>query len=65
MLKALHVRDVGHRLYVSRKEESRGLTSMEDCVDASIQRIDEYLEMHDCQTQKWYWQHEDQQNDNN
>ena len=37
MHKALHPRDNVDRLYVSRKERGRGLTSIEDSVDASIQ----------------------------
>ena len=37
MHKALHPRDDVDRLYVSRKEGGRGLTSIEDSVDASIQ----------------------------
>ena len=35
--KALHPRDNADRLYVSRKEGGRGLASIEDSVDASIQ----------------------------
>ena len=34
MRKALHPRDGVYRLYVSRKEGERGLTSTEDRVDA-------------------------------
>ena len=30
--------------YVSRKEGGRGLTSIEDCVDASIQGLEDYIE---------------------
>ena len=37
MHKALHPRDNVDRLYVSRKEEGRGLASIEDSIDASIQ----------------------------
>ena len=32
-----------NRLYVSRKEEGRGLTSIEDCMDASIQGLENYI----------------------
>ena len=39
MHKALHPRDDRDRLYVSRKEGGRGLASIEDSVDASIQRL--------------------------
>ena len=40
--KVLHARDNIDRLYVSRKEYGRGLTSIENCVDATIQRVEEY-----------------------
>ena len=42
MHKALHPRDDIDRLYVSRKEEGRGFASIEDSVDASIQRLEDY-----------------------
>ena len=35
------------RLYVSRKEGGRGLASIEDSVDASIQRLEDYIEKHE------------------
>ena len=35
------------RLYVSRKEGGRGLASIEDSVDASIQRLEDYIEGHE------------------
>ena len=44
MHKALHPRDEVDRLYVSRKERGRGFASVEDSVDASIQRLEEYIE---------------------
>ena len=44
---ALHPRDVIDRLYVSRKEGGRGLTSIEDTVDASIQQLEDYIEKHE------------------
>ena len=44
MHKALHPRDDVDRLYVSRKEGGRGLASIEDSVDASIQRLNDYIE---------------------
>ena len=47
MHKALHPRDNVDRLYVSRKEGGRGLTSIEDSVDASIQRLENYIEKHE------------------
>ena len=47
MHKALHPRDDVCRLYVSRKEGGRGLTSIEESVDASIQRLEDYLEKHE------------------
>ena len=47
MHKALHPRDDVDRLYVSRKEGGRGLTRIEDSVDASIQRLEDYIEKHE------------------
>ena len=44
MPKALHPRDDIDRLYVSRKEGGRGLASIEDSVDTSIQRLEDYIE---------------------
>ena len=44
MHKALHPRDDGDRLYVSRKQGGRGLASIEDTVDASVQRLEDYIE---------------------
>ena len=47
MHKALHPRDDVDRLYVSRKKGARGLASIEDSVDASIQRLEDYIEKHE------------------
>ena len=47
MHKALHPRDNVDRLYVSRKEGGRGLASIEDSVDASIQRLEDYIQKHE------------------
>ena len=47
MHKALHPRDDVDRLYVSRKEGGRGLASIEYTVDASIQRLEDYIEEHE------------------
>ena len=47
MPKALHPRDDVDRLYVSRKEGGRGLASIEDTVDASIQRLEDCIEKHE------------------
>ena len=47
MRKALHPRDDVDRLYVSRKEGGSGLASIEDSVDASIQRLEDYIQKHD------------------
>ena len=47
MHKALHPRDDVDRLYVSRKEGGRGLASIEDSVDVSIQRLEDYIEQHE------------------
>ena len=44
MQKALHPRDDVDRLYVCRKVGGRGLASIEDSVDASIQRLEDYIE---------------------
>ena len=46
MHKALHSRDDVDR-YVSRKEGGRGLASIEDNVDVSIQRLEDYMQKHD------------------
>ena len=40
--KALHIGDVVDRLYVSRKQRT-GLTIIGDSVDASMQRLGEYI----------------------
>ena len=42
--KAVHPRDDVDRLYASRKEGGRGLTSIEDNVDTSIQRLEDNIE---------------------
>ena len=34
-------------IHISRKEDGRGLTSIEDSVDASIQRLEDYIEKHE------------------
>ena len=47
MHKALHSRDDVDRQYVSRKEGVRGLAFIEDSVDASIQRLEDYKEKHE------------------
>ena len=47
MHKALHPKDDVDRLYVPRKEGGRGLASIEDSVDASIQRLEDYIEKHE------------------
>ena len=47
MHKALHPRDHVDRQYVSRKEGGRELTSIEDSLDASIQRLEHYIEKHE------------------
>ena len=44
MHKALHHGDDVDRLYVSRKDGGRRLASIEDTVDASIQRLEDYIE---------------------
>ena len=47
MHKALHPRDDVSRLYVSRKEVGRGLANIEDSIDASIQRLEDFIEKHE------------------
>ena len=47
MHKALHPRDDVDRLYVSRKEGGRGLASIEDSVDTSIYRLENYIQKHE------------------
>ena len=47
MLKALHHRDDVDRLYVSRKEGGRGLATIKDSVDASIQPLEDYIQKHE------------------
>ena len=47
MHKALHPRDDVDRRYVSRKEGGRGLAIIEDSGDASIQRLEDYIEKHE------------------
>ena len=47
MHKPLHPRDNVDRLYVSLKEGERGLASIENTVDASIQRLGDYIEKHE------------------
>ena len=44
MHRALHPRDDVDKLYVSRKEGRRGLASIDDNVDASIKRLEDYIE---------------------
>ena len=44
---ALHPREHVDRLYVSRKEGGRGFVSIEDTVDASIKRLEVYIEKHE------------------
>ena len=43
MHKGLYPRDDVDRPYVSRKEGGRGLASIEDSVDESIQRLEDYI----------------------
>ena len=44
MHKALYARDDVDILYVPRKEGDRGLASIEDSVDTSIRRLEDYIE---------------------
>ena len=45
--KALHHKYYVDRLYLPRKEGGRGLNSIEDSVDTSIQRLVDYIEKHE------------------
>ena len=47
MHKTLHPWDDVERLYVSRKDGGRGLASIEDSVDASLQRLEDYIGKHE------------------
>ena len=47
MHKALHPRDDVDRLYVLSKERGRWLASIEDSVDASKKRLEDYIQKHD------------------
>ena len=47
MHKAPHPKDDVNRLYISRKLGGRGLASIEDSVDASIQRLKDYIQKHE------------------
>ena len=58
MHKALLPRDDVDRLYVSRKEGGRGLASIDDSVDASIQLHRKTRRKTDYGHQKQYWQHD-------
>ena len=45
--KTLHPRDEVDRLYVSTKDWGSGLASIEDSIDSSIQRLEDYTEKHE------------------
>ena len=45
--KALHPRDDIDRLYISRKVGGRGLASIEDSINALIQRLEDYVEKYE------------------
>ena len=47
MHKALYPRDDVNRLYVSRKDGGRGLASIEESVDGSIQRLKDNTGKHE------------------
>ena len=46
MQKTLHPSGDVYRLYISRKEGGRGTANIEDSVDASLQRLEDYIEKH-------------------
>ena len=64
MHKVLHPRDDVDRLYVSRKERRRELTSIEDSVDALIKPYELWIGKHEGGHKKQDWQHDGQQNKN-
>ena len=64
MYKALHPRDDVDRLYVSRKEGERWLASIEDRVDASIQRLEDYIQKHNGGLIRAIWNDSDNTMDN-
>ena len=47
MHNALHPRDDVDILYIPRKEGGRRLASIKDSVDASIQRLEDYIQKHE------------------
>ena len=47
MHQAIHPGDDFDRLYLSRKEGGRGLASIGDSVDASLHRIEDYIEKYE------------------
>ena len=47
MHKVLHTRDDIDSLLVSKRERGRGLACIEDSVDASIQRLEDYIGKHE------------------
>ena len=47
MHKALHPRADVDRLYVSRMDGGRGFASIEDSVDALIQRLEDFIGKHE------------------
>ena len=68
MHKTLHPLDNVDRLYLLRKEGGRVVTSIQDIVDTSIQRLEEYIQYHGRKlitTTRKKRQHKHQQNKNN
>ena len=47
MQKVSDTKDDVDRIYVPRKQGGRGLASIEDSVDTSIQRLKDYIEKHE------------------
>ena len=52
MHKALHLEDDIDRRIVSRKERRKGFVSIKDCVDATIQQLEEYIKKEQQQYQQ-------------
>ena len=63
MYKAINLRDDIGTLYMPRKEEGRGLASIEDSADTSMQRLEDYIKKskYYYSGQKQHKQHKDQQ----
>ena len=59
MHKALYPRDNVDRLHLSRKEGERGLASIEDSIDTSIKRLEDFIEKHKGRLIRAIWSNTD------